>query len=123
MVDRDVLASLAALRLRSPDFVESKVEAERQMAQLTRPNGSVPNVQNFIEGMYLVAKYASFSPTAKLPFNAAGALVQERDFHRLPIPTRMLFLRAVAPELKTVKDSDMEALLNALSAKILPPEE
>jgi hypothetical protein len=76
-------------------------------------------MEHYLEGLYLIAKYASFSPQrATAP---ADALTADPEFHQLPMATRIRFLKAVSPELSKVADQDFETVLNGMASRLEKP--
>lgn len=116
-VDRNLGPALQIVRSRYPDFDEYQTETARLMGELDTNNTGL-NLEHYIEGFYLIAKHASFSPRAIAPKESpALALTRAPEFHSLPIATRVRFAKAVEPELAKIADDDLEVLLTAIALK------
>jgi hypothetical protein len=105
--------AVAALRKLYPDFDEYAVEAARLMPEMDTSHG-VSNLSHFLEGMYLIAKNASFSKQAT---PAVLGLVKEPEFNRLPVATRLALARAVDPSLAGWSDANLGSALAILALK------
>jgi hypothetical protein len=116
-------AAIAAVKSRYPDFGIYVVEAVRLMNEFNSlPQSGVYAVEHYVEALYLLAKYASFSSAARPSSESPAALLaSEPEFHKIPIESRIRLLRAVDPEFKTIKDSELEAGLKQIAERVLGP--
>jgi hypothetical protein len=112
-----------AVELRYSDFLEYRDEAARLIPEFDTSKGlESVNLEHSIESLYLIAKYASFSNKATLPApKAVDVLTGDPEFHRLPMATRIRFLKAVAPELSKFPDDDWVVVLNGMAARVEKP--
>ena len=108
-----------AVELRYPDFQEYKDEAARLIPEFDTSKGlDSLNLEHYIESLYLIAKYASFSSKATPVAKAVDVLTGDPEFHRLPMATRIKFLKAVAPELARFPDDDWVIILDGMAARL-----
>jgi hypothetical protein len=116
--DQAFIRAVRAVEDRYPDFEVYRAEAARLMGELDASRGPNLNLEHYIEGMYLVAKYASFSNVAKPTPKPVDVLMSDPEFHRLPMATRIRFVKAVAPELATFSDKDFETVLAGIASRV-----
>jgi hypothetical protein len=115
--DGQLAIAIAAVNQRYPDFNQYFTEAARLMPQMS--SSVLPDLPHYLEGMYLIAKYASFSNMAVKPQESpAVALMRDPEFHRLPMATRIRFARAVEPDLSEYKYEDLEIVFAAIAVKV-----
>ena len=116
--DAQMQSAVNDLRVRFSDFDTYIPEMVRLMPEMNSAEGVI-SLPHFLEGMYLVAKGASFSKVARHEPSASVVLCNEPAFHVLPMDVKIRILKAVDPELRSVKDSDMETVLSEIAKKIL----
>ena len=116
--DAQMQSAVNELRVRFADFDTYIPEMVRLMPEMNSAEGVI-SLPHFLEGMYLVAKGASFSKVARHEPSASVVLCNEPAFHVLPMDVKIRILKAVDPELRSVKDSDMETVLSEIAKKIL----
>lgn len=117
-LDREFLPAVEEVKRRYPDFETYRVEAARIMGDLD-PRSPQFNLEHYIEGMYLIAKSASFSGLAAPPKESSVVgIMKDPEFHKLPIATRIRLARDVEPALLQYKDDDLEIVIMAIAAKL-----
>lgn len=108
-------SALAKVRQRFADYDLFASESTKLMTALD-PNSPGFSLEHYLEGMYFIAKYATFSTVASP--SPAGLLVREPAFYTVPMPVRISLLRAVEPQARMLPDSDVETIINGIAAKL-----
>ena len=122
-LNQDFPAAAERIMKRFPDFNQYSAEAGKLIRDFGAPLDGTANLDHYLEGLYLIAKYASFSPVAKpLPENCgdspASKLVGDPDFHKLSMPLKVKLLRDVdSVGLAPFKDEEIETILLGIAAK------
>jgi Sec-independent protein translocase protein TatA len=105
------------------DAIRLKMEAQTRQAQENLMNAQAAAIRQQTEQLRLQAEKLKQQPTAEplrqLP--PEDALCADPEFNRLPMATRIRFVKLVAPQLAKYSDEDLAAVLTNVAAKILAP--
>lgn len=116
-INQEFDRSLQAVRNRFPDFDFYAPESVRIMTQMN-PDESVFSLEHYIEGMYLIAKYASFSAVSGQAISPLARLVREPVFYTIPMAARIRLVHVIEPQTTGIQDTEMETILTTVAQKL-----